>query len=125
MHTEALDLSQRGAWPIARFGKLHDLHHVVLGIPPAPESEIELQAIILGTGHPDFFATLNVFTAPYVAWRGKGFWSGMFAFGRGVQRGRSLGDVFLFPYEDHWETPLTQVRAMLGIPTKGFSWGVV
>lgn len=112
-------LSQQGAWPIARFGKLHDLHHVVTNIPPTRLGEIELQGMILGSGHPDFFSVLNVLLLPFLAVKAGSLAEGVLAFLRGVKRGRGCEDIVLFPYEEHWDTPLSRIRDWLGIPNPG------
>ena len=119
MATTAYDLSQHGSWPIARFGKLHDLHHVVTGIPPTRLGEIELQGLILGSGHPDFFSVLNVLLLPFLAVKAGSLTEGVLAFLRGVQRGRGCEDLLLFPYEDYWEFTLSGVRDLLGLPHPG------
>jgi ubiquinone biosynthesis protein Coq4 len=112
-------LSQHGAWPIARFGKLHDIQHLVTGIPTTKQGEIELQGMTIGmthrTGRPDLFALMNMFAVPFLSVKSGEFTKGMMSFLRGIERGRCCEDLLLFPYENYWDHNLEEVRDLLGI----------
>ncbi len=116
MATGANKLNQHGAWPIARFGKLHDIQHLVTDIPATRHGEIELQGMVLGTGRPDFFAIANMVLVPFVSVRSGDFTEGMRSFLRGIKRGRGCEDLLLFPYENYWDSSLEEVRDLLNIP---------
>ena len=104
-------------WPLARFYKVHDLHHVLTGVEPTPEGEIELQALLRHAGQPNTLTKLSVFSSPLLALRGCGLRALLRAEVTGWLRGHGLNleDLVMFPFEDHWHTPTADVRAMVGL----------
>lgn len=102
----------RTQYVVQRVRQTHDLWHVVTGCNTDPAGEIALQAFTFAQTRAPSTAILAV--------------AGTL---RGLREKRSLPrDVALafraglraeklasFPWEDHWATPLAEVRAMLGI----------
>lgn len=107
-------------WPVARIYKVHDLQHMLLGFDLTPFAEIELQGVMLGTGHPDILALFNLMAVPYYCLR-TSIPIGTWMYWRGFVRGWGLPDLTMFPYEAYWESPIDDVRYILGIPGGGFT----
>jgi len=103
----------RASYVIQRMRQTHDLWHVVTGHDTNPAGEVALQAFTYGqVAAPSTLILSAVGTlrglrevptlprdviAAYV-------------------RGRRAEKLIAFPWEDHWATPLVEVRAMLGLP---------
>ncbi len=117
------DLHLIEPWPVARFFKTHDVHHLVTGLFPDTQlNEIALQAFMVGTGEAEMFSLLNALAQPITALRTQPGWGAAwvtwfkyFVIGR-KYHGIKL---FLFDYENHWDKPLDQVRERLGLPLDG------
>jgi ubiquinone biosynthesis protein COQ4 len=103
----------RASYVIQRIRQTHDLWHVVTGHDTNPAGEVALQAFTFAqTRAPSTFILSTVGTL------------------RGLREkptlprdvlaayltGRRAEKLIAFPWEDHWATPLTEVRAMLGLP---------
>jgi ubiquinone biosynthesis protein COQ4 len=108
----------RRSYVVQRLRQTHDLWHVVTGCETDPAGEIALQAFSFSQTGALGSAFLTVFGAL-----------------RGVRERHDVGilrDVVTlyrtgrrsgprlptFAWEDHWATPLTEVRAMLGLPSE-------
>lgn len=105
------------SYVVQRIRQTHDLWHVVTGCETDPPGEIALQAFTFSQVRTPGSAFLAVFGAL-----------------RGVRERRDVGilrDVVTlyrtgkraarlptFAWEDHWATPLAEVRAMLGLPVE-------
>jgi len=110
----------RRNWIFARFARLHDLHHVLLGFEVAPRHEIALHLFLfVNTRDP----VSGAFTAglPYLATRylrlGR-FWTESRKL---VRTARALPNLFRFPYEQNMSEPLVDLRARVGLPAEGCS----
>ena len=105
---------ERAAYVIQRMRQTHDLWHVVTRCETDPAGEIALQAFSfaqLRAPSSGILATLGTLRAlPYSrqvlrdAVR-------MYRIGLAAER------FAVFPWEDHWTTPLVDVRRLLGVPT--------
>jgi len=104
---------ERTAYVIQRMRQTHDLWHVVTGKDTDAASEVALQAFTFAQVHAPGSLILAVAgtikgsrTKPTLV--------------RDVVRAFRLGnqaeELAVFPWEDHWATPLAEVRAMLGLP---------
>lgn len=103
---------KRTAYVIQRMRQTHDLWHVVTGNDTDPAGEVALQAFTFAQVHaPSSLILAAVGTIK--ASRAKP------TLVRDVVRAFRLGnraeELAVFPWEDHWATPLTEVRAMLGL----------
>ena len=106
----------RRSYVIQRMRQTHDLWHVVTGCETDPAGEVALQAFTFSqTGTPG-----SAFLAVFGALRrvreqhDVGVVRDVVTLYRtGRRAGRRLPT---FAWEDHWETPLAEVRAMLGLP---------
>lgn len=105
-------------WVFARFARLHDLHHVMLGIGVSPPQEIALHLFLfVNTRDPVSIA----FTTglPYLAARylklGR-FWAESRKL---IKTARALPNLFRFPYEEVMAEPLVGLRARVGLPAGG------
>jgi len=103
----------RASYVIQRVRQTHDLWHVVTGHDTNPAGEVALQAFTFAQTRAP--STLILSMAGTL---------------RGLREkpmlprdviaafftGRRAEKLIAFPWEDHWATPLTEVRAMLGLP---------
>jgi ubiquinone biosynthesis protein COQ4 len=108
----------RRSYVVQRMRQTHDLWHVVTGCATDPAGEIALQAFTFSqTGSPG-----SAFLAVFGALRGVrerhdvGVVRDVVKMYRtGRRAGRRMPT---FAWEDHWATPLAEVRAMLGLPVQ-------
>ncbi len=104
----------RASYLIQRVRQTHDLWHVVTGHDTNPSGEIALQAFTFGQlGAPSTFI-LSTFGTLRVLREQPTLPRDVLA---AFLAGRRAESLITFPWEDHWATPLTEVRAMLGLPT--------
>jgi len=103
------------AYVIQRMRQTHDLWHVVSNAETDPAGEVALQAFT--------FAQVGAPSAGILA--AVGTLRGMRHTRRIVREvvqmfrlGKRAEALAVFPWEDHWETPLTEVRRMLGLPAE-------
>lgn len=105
-----------GQYVRARIYETHDIHHVVTGFSTQPIGEAGVLAFYLAQ-LPARVASMIV----GAAFLRVGFASdaARVPFGRsielGLRLGRTMKPIVLFPFEDHWETPVADVQRMLGI----------
>jgi ubiquinone biosynthesis protein Coq4 len=108
----------RMQYVVQRLRQTHDLWHVVTGHDTNPASEIALQAFT--------FAQVRAPSSAILAMAG--MLRAKLAMprepiARSVLRSMMLGlranPLPVFPWEDHWSTPLVEVRETLGIPRDG------
>lgn len=107
-------------WIYQRFAKLHDMHHVMLGVDISPQAELALQ-VFLCTNTRDPVSCMFMFALPFFASRyadrtrtARGSW----VLGRA---GLQVENLFHFPYEQHYETPLAEVRRLARVPVEGLA----
>ena len=103
---------ERAAYAIQRLRQTHDLWHVVTGYDTDPASEIALQGFT--------FAQLRAPGSFFLA--AAGMARGMREKPTlpkevlaGFRAGKRAGKLATFAWEDHWATPLAEVRRMLKI----------
>jgi ubiquinone biosynthesis protein COQ4 len=107
------DLSdERIAYVVQRMRQTHDLWHVVTGHETTPPGEIALQAFT--------YAQVRAPSSLILAVVGtlRGMRAERVAVGDVVaayRAGASANRFVTFPWEDHWATPLADVRALLGL----------
>jgi len=105
----------RAQYVVQRIRQTHDLWHVVTGCDTDPAGEIALQAFTYAqTRAPSTLilaltGTLRGVRERRVLPREV---AAMFRTGRHAEK------LATFPWEDHWATPLVEVRAMLGLPAQ-------
>jgi ubiquinone biosynthesis protein COQ4 len=110
----------RAAYVIQRIRQTHDLWHVVTGAETDPPGEVALQAFT--------FAQLRAPSSGILA--AAGTLRGL-RYTRQIMReaiagyrtGQRANKLATFPWEDHWATPLTEVRRLLGLPEQPQGWG--
>ena len=102
----------RMAYVVQRLRQTHDLWHVVTGYDTDRASEVALQAftyaqvrapstaILAGIGVVLYSRTKPDLALDVV---------------RAFAKGRRAEKLAIFPWEDHWSTPLPEVRALLGL----------
>jgi ubiquinone biosynthesis protein COQ4 len=103
----------RAAYLIQRMRQTHDLWHVVTNCETDPAGEIALQAFT--------FAQVRAPSSGILALLGT---LKSLRYTRDVgpdafelyRMGEAASSLQVFPWEDHWTTPLTDVRRMLGVP---------
>jgi ubiquinone biosynthesis protein COQ4 len=102
----------RAVYVIQRLRQTHDLWHVVTGLETDAAGEIALQAFTFAQIRaPSSLILALAGTLQRVRQRPALRREVAAAF----RAGRRAEKLALFPWEDHWETPLAEVRAMLGV----------
>lgn len=102
----------RAVYVIQRLRQTHDLWHVVTGYDTDAPSEIALQAFTFAQLHAPSSLILAVAGTAKAARHVPGMPRAVIA---AFRAGRRSEEMALFPWEDHWETPLAEVRALLGV----------
>jgi ubiquinone biosynthesis protein COQ4 len=106
----------RSAYVAQRTRQTHDLWHVVTGYDTNPAGEVLLQAFTFAQTRAPSTAILALLgTLRGLRQRRTLAKEVVTAF----RRGRAANRLAIFPWEDYWETPLEEVRVMLGIPPIG------
>jgi ubiquinone biosynthesis protein COQ4 len=106
----------QASYVVQRLRQTHDLWHVVTGYETDPAGEVALQAFMFGQlGAPSTFILTAAGTLRGLRDRP--------ALARealaGYRAGRAAHGLAPFAWEDHWATPVTEIRAMLGLPIHG------
>ena len=109
------------AYVIQRIRQTHDLWHVVTGAETDPAGEVALQAFTFAqmrAPQPGILAAVGTL---------RGLRHTRQIMRDAVQLYRRLGQrankLATFPWEDHWATPLTEVRRLLGLPEHSRGYG--
>jgi ubiquinone biosynthesis protein COQ4 len=105
----------RLSYMIQRTRQTHDLWHVVTGCETDPAGEVALQAFTYAQVRAPGNAILALAGALKGARQKPGIMRDVVALFRTGARANRLP---VFPWEDHWATPLTEVRALLGLPAQ-------
>lgn len=103
------------AYVIQRMRQTHDLWHVVTGCETDPAGEIALQAFTYAQIRAPGNAILAAIGTLKAMRQKPGIVRDVIALYRAGARANRLPT---FPWEDHWATPLTEVRALLGLPAE-------
>ncbi|MBN9168089.1 MAG: hypothetical protein BGO98_35195 [Myxococcales bacterium 68-20] len=104
---------ERAAWIMLRMRQTHDLWHVLTGYAPDVRGEILLQAFT--------YAQIRVPSALVIAAFGSLRWMKL---GRrhladlrhAYRRGKATSFLPRFRWEEHWATPVSELRSMLACP---------
>ena len=107
----------KASYVIQRMRQTHDLWHVVTGAETDTAGEIALQAFTYAqAGAP----SAGILAAMGTLRTARENPANVRPLVRDVvaafARGRRAAKLAVFPWEDHWSTPLVEVRAMLGLP---------
>lgn len=105
-------------WIFARLARLHDLHHVLLGVGVSRPQEIGLH-LFLFVNTRDPVSTIFAVGSPFLAVRylkpGRVWTEGR----KLIKAARTLPNMFRFPYEELMAEPLSELRARIGLPEAG------
>jgi ubiquinone biosynthesis protein COQ4 len=101
---------------VQRLRQTHDLWHVVTGHDTDPASEIALQAFTFAQVRAPSSAILATVGTLRALREVPGIARSVFA---SLLLGLRAAPLPVFPWEDYWATPLTDVRKLLGIPADG------
>jgi ubiquinone biosynthesis protein Coq4 len=93
----------------------HDLWHVVTGCETDPAGEIALQAFLYAQTRAPGSAILAAAGMLRILRTSPAIVRDVVALYRAGARARSLPS---FAWEDHWDKPLSEVRAMLDLPVE-------
>lgn len=105
-----------------RYRETHDLYHVITGYKTDVAGEMELQAFAmgnLGIRTPLLIVPFGTVTLAFMKDKQPKDFSLVRFLGQlrdAYQKGASSRKFLDFPFEEHWETPLEEVRAMLLAP---------
>lgn len=111
---QAPDLDDpRVAYVMQRMRQTHDLWHVLTGYTPDVRGEILLQAFTYAQTKAPSALIITLFgTLRWAfAWPGQ-----REALREAFMRGRRTGFLPTFRWEDHWATPVAELRALLACP---------
>lgn len=103
----------RRSYVVQRMRQTHDLWHVVTGCETDPAGEVALQAFTFAQVRSPGSAILAITGALRGMRQKPGIVRDVIALYRLGVRARRLPS---FAWEDHWATPLSEVRGMLGLP---------
>ena len=104
---------ERIAYVMQRMRQTHDLWHVLTGYTPDVRGEILLQAFTYAQTNAPSALIITIFGT--VRWAFA--WPDQHAALReAITRGRRTGFLPTFRWEDHWATPVTELRALLTCP---------
>ena len=100
-----------------RARQTHDIHHVVLGFPAIDSGEMAISAFYLAQHNVPLSALLIGFGFLYaILQEPERIEELMNAIQLGWQIGKKTRKLLGVRWEDYWETPLDEVRQMLGVP---------
>lgn len=102
----------KAAYVVQRMRQTHDLWHVVTGHSTDPAGEIALQAFTFGQVRAPSTFILSAMGTLRAVGQGAFIARDVLAAYRAGTRANRFPT---FPWEDHWATPLSEVRAMLGV----------
>jgi ubiquinone biosynthesis protein Coq4 len=105
----------RTQYVVQRIRQTHDLWHVVTGCNTDPAGEIALQAFTFAQLGAPSNLILAVAGTLRVTREKPTLARDVLA---AYRTGRHAERLATFPWEDHWTTPVTEVRAMLGLPLR-------
>jgi ubiquinone biosynthesis protein COQ4 len=104
----------RAEYVMLRMRQTHDLWHVLTGYLPDVRGEILLQAFTYGQTRAPSSLLLALFGT--VRWPLR--WPGhVQALRTAFQRGKTAAFLPLFRWEEHWSTPVSDLRARLACPS--------
>jgi len=105
----------RVEYVMLRMRQTHDLWHVLTGFTPDVRGEVLLQMFTYAqTGAPSSLLLALFGTARWaLSWSGQGA-----ALRDAFARGKKTGFLPTFRWEDHWETPVTELQKLLTCPPR-------
>ncbi len=103
----------RAAYVIQRIRQTHDLWHVVTNAETDPAGEVALQAFTYAQMHAPSSGILAALGTLRTIRHSREVVRDVIEMYRLGKQAQALA---VFPWEDHWATPLTDVRRMLGLP---------
>ena len=103
----------RAAYVIQRMRQTHDLWHVVTGNDTDPRGEVALQAFTFAQVRAPSTLILSAVGTLRGSRHDRRLLRDVV---RAYRMGSAAEKLVAFPWEDHWSTPLVEVRAMLGLP---------
>ncbi|MBX3219705.1 MAG: hypothetical protein KF795_04240 [Labilithrix sp.] len=104
---------ERAAWIMLRMRQTHDLWHVLTGYTPDVRGELLLQAFT----YAQIRAPSALFLAVFGSLRWMKLGGAHFAALRhAYRRGAATSFLPTFRWEEHWTTPVTELRATLSCP---------
>jgi len=110
----------RAAYVIQRIRQTHDLWHVVTNAETDPAGEVALQAFTYAQLHAPSSGVL----ALVGTLRGLRHTRQILRDATELYRtGARANKLAVFAWEDHWETPITEVRRLLGLPERPRTFG--
>jgi len=102
----------RAAYVMQRMRQTHDLWHVVTGHDTDPAGEIALQAFMFGQVRAPSTLILSMVGTLKGLREKPGLPLDVVA---AFRAGRAAKPLVAFPWEDHWATPVSELRTMLGL----------
>ncbi len=104
----------RAAYVMLRIRQTHDLWHVLTGYEPDVRGEILLQAFTYAQLRSPSSLLITLLGSLRWGWG----WRGQLgALRRAFRRGAATSFLVTFRWEDHWSTPVSELRERLACPT--------
>jgi ubiquinone biosynthesis protein COQ4 len=104
---------ERAAWIMLRMRQTHDLWHVLTGYAPDVRGEVLLQAFTYAqTNAPGSFVLAFFGTLRWLRGRGQ-----LRALREAHRRGKATKFLPTFRWEEHWATPVSELRELLACPS--------
>ena len=103
------------AYAMQRMRQTHDLWHVVTNAETDPAGEIALQAFTYAQVRAPSSAILAATGTLRTLRHTRAIVPDVLEM---IRRGLKADKLAVFPWEDHWATPLAEVRQLLGLPTQ-------
>ncbi len=107
---------ERAAWIMLRMRQTHDLWHVLTGYAPDVRGELLLQAFTYAQIRAPSALVLVVFGS--LRWMKLLERTHLSELRAAFRRGKATSFLPTFRWEEHWSTPLSELRTMLACPAK-------
>jgi len=108
-------VESRDSWLQRRMAISHDIHHILTGFDSSPVGEFGLAAFVW----VQYRDLLNLFVLSHVPWFMVGhphlIGKTVRAVVQGWQMGQQSQPAIAYPFEQNWQTPVTEVQRELGI----------
>ncbi len=105
-------------WLLWRFGKCHDMHHTLLDVGVSVPEEFGLQVFnVMNFGEPLCLSSIAI--SPYILLRYPDQGRTLSCARDAIRLSRRIRNLLTFPFEDHYQTDLAELRRICHVPEGG------